>query len=478
MGILGSLLYPDNDELAKELNDKEDKLQKTNALHNDFVNSYRAVGEATKSFDAYLMAIMVMQYHLAYTEEDLQNLPSEQIPQLTQYWADTVETDVLDVLTVKMAVDGFKAITNGVANLFREGGIFRRASPLGDATLAKELGSEVQVISARAPVVRTASVELLTTEQTGAELKVAAEELTTAAAEVSKAVEAAPKLAETSSEVTTEVTDMANTGKLAGEAAAEGASLSSKLASGFMAALGPALLIATVVTEILSAIHAGQEHAQLLDAANRLDDAQKQLDDSLESIKKVYHSLLMAAKTDITAYNKMLPDLYAVEGVASFQRQPFSIAGIDSFISGMDAITIDQGGIPSYQAVTLQNLSDATSFISQQAQHDATMTQVVKQIKTHMRVAGIKDLPDNDPFLQQVASVFSVTVDQAVIYNKFRRTVAQYGSMLLPYHRALSENQGSGIVTPPSTVPTGEADPNFDPNPSQFTIPGVSLGTT
>ena len=43
MGLLGSLLYPDDPKMAQELNQKQQKLEKENRLHNNLVNSYHPV---------------------------------------------------------------------------------------------------------------------------------------------------------------------------------------------------------------------------------------------------------------------------------------------------------------------------------------------------------------------------------------------------------------------------------------------------
>jgi hypothetical protein len=469
MGILGNLIYPDNPKLAEQLNASEDKLRQTNNLHNDLVNSYRLMGESTKSFDAYLMAIMSMHYYLVYTEEDLSDLPDEDLPALSNYWADTVESMAMDVLTVKMALDGFKAIKNGIGNLVKEGGIFNRtASHPAEASTTME--SEINAVGLREPLLQQGEVASLTTES-GPEAASLGKELGGEADAVKSAIGE-------ESEITQSLEEISNTAGTAKEGAAlaeEGAALGDKLMSGAAAALGPALLVITVVTEIISAIHAGQEHAKLKKAADQLDDAQKKLDKSVDDLKAVFVKLLNAAKKDIGVYNKLLPELKALEHSSMFDRAGFSVAGIQTYIDNMPRININNLGIEGYQAAAKQNLEEATDFIRIHATHDSKMTSVIKELKSHMRKKGLTTLDDNDPFLVEIADVEGVDLSQVQAYNKFRVFMAEYASVLLPYHKEIQDKTEKGKVPKsPDKITPAKPDPNFDPKPEDFKIPGLA----
>ncbi|HKK29816.1 MAG TPA: hypothetical protein VKA18_05410 [Alphaproteobacteria bacterium] len=474
MGLIGSMLYPDNPKLAQELNDKEDKLRKQNNLHNDLVNSYRTIGEVTKTFDAYLMSLLAMQYHMAYAEQDLSDLPDTNLPQITQSAADKVESLALDVLTVKMAIDGFKAMKSGVANLTREGGIFNRTAPQGQDALSEGLGGEVESVSMETSVVRSGSVDLLTTESSETASSLSGE-LGEVASSLGEATSTLEETGEASSEVSeaSELSEVASGTAEAGEAAAEaGAGTAS---AGFSAVLGPALLVVVAVTEVISAIHDGQTHAKLKEAEGKLDDLLSKSDDSLKSIKKVFRHLLKLAKTDINAYNKMLPDLYAATKEEALNRAPFSTGGIDAFLNGLDGITIDKNGTEGYQAAALANLEDSKQFISQHAQSSSQLTEIVKQIKTHMAKNNLKDVPDDSDYLKAVAEANSLSLEIVQTYNKFRRDVAELASVLKPYHEEVKAKTSSSdpIAKPPKKVTPGKADPSFTPKPGDFTIPTI-----
>lgn len=469
MGILGSLLYPDNSKLAQELNTAEDTLRKTNNLHNDLVNSYRLMGEKIKSFDAYLMAIMSMQYFLTYTEEDLSNLPDTKVPTLSSYWADTVESLAMDTLTAKMAIDGFKAIKNGIGNLVKESGIFSKSGG-ATAEAATEMGAEVESVGLTEPLLAQGEVAALTTESTAK-----AAGLGTELGAEAKAVSSAIEEEGAASKSLTEISETAGSAEEGAALAEEGASLGGKLMAGASAALGPALLVVTVVTEILSAIHAGQEHAKLEKAKEQLSGVQGNLDKSVTDLKKTFTKLLKAGKADIDTYNKLLPKLKALEHSSMFDRASFSTNGIDTYISGMDSITITNTAVAGYQAAAVQNLDDATSFIRDQAVHDSKMTSIIKQIKTHMRDKGLTNIGDDDEFLQSVAIADSIDLAQVQAYNKFRVFLTKYASVLLPYHQEIQKNSTKGKVpSTPSSIPEGKPSPTFDPKPSDFQIPGVS----
>ena len=69
----------------------------------------------------------------------------------------------------------------------------------------------------------------------------------------------------------------------------------------------------------------------------------------------------------------------------------------------------------------------------------------------------------------------SIALATVVSYNQFRRDIAEYGSVLLPYHEKIQQDGKStgGSVVPPKTVTPGKANPGFVPKPHQFVIPTI-----
>lgn len=480
MGILGDLLYPHNTEMAQELNSKEDKLRKENNLHNNLVNSYRLIGEKTKTFDGYLMGLTALQYHLAYTEEDLSNLPDTDLPKISQSIIDSIESGALDILTAKMATDGIKALKNGISNLVRQSGIFSRTAPEGEAAVSEGLGANIEAVSLETPLLSSGTVEALTTESTEA-----AGELSGELGELSGSVtEAVDSISAEGEEISAEAEEAAETAETAASAAEAGEAAETAEAgeagAGFSAVLGPILMVVIVVTEILSAIKAGQTETKLKEAETKMDDLLSKSEKSLKDLKQVFTHLLNAAKTDIQAYNKMLPDLYAISQEESLNRSAFSTAGIDAFIKGMDLISIDQDGTAGYQSVAVVNLDDAQQFLSLHASSTSQAAEIVKQIKTHMAKKGLTDVPDNDPFLQSIADANSIELAVVQGYNSYRRDIAEVAAMLKPYHEQVVANTppNAKLAKPPQTAKTGTADPNFVPKPNQFKIPTVKLSSS
>lgn len=475
MGILGSLLYPDDPKMAADLNAKQQKLQDENNLHNTLVNSYRLVGETTKTFDAYLMSLLAMHYYLTYTEEDLSNLPETDLPSITKSIADTIESAALDVLTAKMAVDGITAIKNGITNLVKQSGRFSRTAPEGDAAVSEGLGADVEATSLEAPMLRSGTVEVMTTESPEVAQEMSGE-LGELSSGVSEAVDSISEGSEIAEE-TSEVAEVAETGAGAAEAGAEAAE-AGEAGAGFSAVLGPVLLVVVAVTEIMGAIKEGQTHAKLKDAETKMDGLMTKSEKALTDMKSAYTHLLNAAKADITAYNKLLPDLFAISQESGLNRQAFSTDGIKTFIDGMTSITITNDGTKGFEAAAMANLSDAKQFISNHAVSTSQTAEIVKQIKTHMEKNNLTDLPDGDAFLKSIAEADSIDLAIVANANVYRRNIATVAAMLEPYHTQVIDNTppDAKVARPPKTAKTGAPNPNFTPKPSGFKIPVVKTG--
>jgi hypothetical protein len=483
MGLIGDLLYPDNEDMARRLNKEQQTLVDTNALHNDLVNAYRALAEDIGKFDAYLMALLVMQYHLAYTQEDLQNLPATSMPKLTESLADKIEQVALDALSIKMGLSGLKAIGQRIANVVREGGSYSGSIARGGEAVAEDLQPELDIVSTQADLLRSGNIDLLTeTDVTAPELGDLAGELQAAAEDLGEVMESGEivgeggGLAETADSVAAGVEAAAEISEAAAEAAAAAAEAGAEAAAagagaGAASILGPAAVIIIVVTEIIAAIDAAETHEKLEKALDQMRTLQTQSDKSLKSLRKAFKSLLTSAKVDIQTYNGILKRLFQLEK-NPFYDKAFDVAGLESFIQGVDALTVEtSSSLSGYLAAATDELGPAIDFIRDQARHDASMTEVISTMKTHLRAGNIID----DDYLRKVAEVESVDLDRVRKFNTFRRYIAEFASVLKPFHEQVRRETPPNAKGPasPRDPDFGKPDPDFDPHPDDFTIPGV-----
>jgi len=372
--------------------------------------------------------------------------------------------------TVKMAINGIKAIGNGVVNIVRQVGTFMRTASEGEEAVSEGLGAEVEMTSLQTPLLSSGSVEILTVSDADVAGEIAGEvnELASVVTESLGASEA------TFSEVS-EMADIATESAEVGEAVARVSSLLSSAASVTAAALGPILLGVVIVTEVLQAIDAKEDHDKLKKAAEQMDSALEASKKSLTDLKKVFTNLLKATRTEIKAYNKMLPDLYAVSQAEALNIPPFSTDGITMFIDKMSEITIDQNGTAGFQAAAITNLSDAQQFIVQHVTTDSQVTTVVKQLNEYMHKQGVNILEDNDPFLKKVADADSIPLDRVKRYNTYRRHIVEVAAMLRPYCAQVRENTppDANRAVPPENAHIGEADPKFMPTTKEFKVPTI-----
>ena len=284
--------------------------------------------------------------------------------------------------------------------------------------------SEVENVGLREPMLRQGEIGTLTTED-AALARELGPELGSVARNVGEALQEEGEL----NENLEQVNRTAQTTEESAKIAEEGASLSSKLMSGVSAALGPAMLAVTAVMEILSVIHAGQEKSKLEKAQKNIQEAQDKINKSVDSLKKTFKKLLTAGKKDIEQYNKLLPQLKALEHSSMFDRAPFSTLGIQEFIDGLDVITIENTGIPGYEAGAKEDIKAVTDFIREHAVHDSKMTSIIKQLKTHLRSKKLTELKDDDPIFKEIADADSVTLEEVKTYNKFRVFLQEYASV-------------------------------------------------
>ncbi|HEX5734540.1 MAG TPA: hypothetical protein VF131_17025 [Blastocatellia bacterium] len=476
MALIGDLLYPDNADMARELNKEQLTLEKTNALHNDMVDTYRSLAEEIGTFDSYLMAVMVMQYHLAYAKEDLENLPDTNMPRLTESIAEKIESLALDAVSVKMAYNGLKALGNRIGNIVQESGSYKSSFSNGGKAFEAEIQPELDSIRFRSGLLRSGNIDLLTRGDTdAADLGDMAKELEVNAGDLNEGDGGeSGEMAETSESVTSgaeAATEASQAAVGAGEAAAE-VSVEAATEAG-ASVLGPAAIILIVVTEIIGAIDAAETHDKLEKALKDMRNIQKLSDKSLATLRKAFKSLLKSAKLDIITYNRLLLKLYQLESNSYYQRS-FGTSGLESLINGFDLITIDNtGGLPGYKTVCSADLNAATDFIRGQAEHDSEMTDVISKIKTHIKAEGLTDV--DDAFLQSLAEVENIEVNLVNKYNKFRKFIAEFASTLKPFHDQIRQETLPDSKEPvvPKNPNFGEPDPNFDPNPNDFTVPAL-----
>lgn len=477
MGMIGDLLYPDNADLARAANAVQERLLQTNALQNDLVNVYRGLAEMIRTFDAYLMAILVMQYQMVYAAEDLENLPDVHLPRLTESLADDLESLALDAVTVNAGLSGLRAIGNRIANIVSESGTYSGSIAEGSQSVARALGPELESVAARAPMVQSGTVRVLTiTDLDATQLAELSNELKPPAAEMDAVGETSEvasqsgelgqiaESASTSAEVVSETVEVA---EAASEAAAEaGVSAGATAAAeGGAAILGPAALVIIVVTEIISAIEAGEQHEKLEQALAKLQTLQKQADTSLATLRKAFKALLQVARVDLQTYNRVLAKLLALEK-NDIYNQSFETKGIDAFLAALDGITItNQGGLEGYKNAVSADLLPATNTIRMQAQHDSVMASTIGLMKSHMRANKMTTV--DDAYLASIAEVEGIELATVQRYNTFRIYLAQFAAVLKPFHEQLRAQPSLSVAAPSF----GKPDPSFDPQPLDFALP-------
>jgi hypothetical protein len=231
------------------------------------------------------------------------------------------------------------------------------------------------------------------------------------------------------------------------------------------------VIIVIVVTEIISTINAAETHEKLQKASQQMATLQKQSDQSMATLKKAFKSLLTSAKTDIGVYNSVLDSLYKLENNSTYKTS-FATKGLESVISAIDAISIDNSGsLAGYQTTCQSDLKPPTDFIRTQSRHDAVMTDVISQIKTHIRTQKLSDVDDD--FLEDLADVENIDVALVKKYNAFRKFIAECAAVLLPFHEQVRQATSPGSKTPavPPNPKFGTPDPKFDPKPGDFVVP-------
>lgn len=295
MGLLGDILYPNNKEMATDLNKKYQQLLDNNTLQNNFVNSYHDLASSIKTFDGYLMALICMQYQIAYDEEKLADLPATDIPKLSQSIADRIEAYTFTVVGVAQGLQGLNAMRKGVVNLYRNAGTYRQTLSEGFDSFKSSMQNGLDRVRFKINSMRSGNVSSLT-EENVAKWNELNPELTAEGKiglleneDVKNLNEEEGENWEVVDEEVMEEADVVSTGAEIGEEAAEGAGVAegaAGLGEVFSAILGPAMVIVIVVTEIISAVEAGEMNEKLKKAETDMDTHLANQKTALESLRK------------------------------------------------------------------------------------------------------------------------------------------------------------------------------------------------
>jgi hypothetical protein len=477
MGLLGTLLFPDDPTTAWRLDEAQDALERTNALHTSLVNSFRAAGESIRTFDACLMALLVMHYHLAYAAEDLAALADTGLPKLSNACAVRAERAAADAITMRMAVDGVKALKARVLNIYKEGGIVRKAAAEADRAVGARLNGEVDSIVLRTALLRSAIVEVLTTAKRGDELRLLSAELAAEAGGVAATVKAArgvgPAISAGAADAAALAHDGAGAAGAGANAAAAPVAVGEGVTSGAPAVLGPALSVIAASAALLSTVHAEARSSQLAAAAGAIDDLQHRAGRSVADLTQLLKILLRVGKASLDAYNALLPILQAIDAPSRGGRE-VATSGVQAYADAMAGVaTASPSALDWDQATTLQHLDDAIGVIREHARHEGLLTRVVTRMRTEMRQRNLDDLDDKDPCLIALAREEGLQTKAVQHYNQFRRQVASLAAVLKPYHDEIAHDTpfGSALPVKPSVPRLGTPDPAFDARPRAFTMP-------
>ena len=187
-------------------------------------------------------------------------------------------------------------------------------------------------------------------------------------------------------------------------------------------------------------------------------------------------SLLKGGKADITAYNQVLKKLYQLERNPTYNKS-FTMDGFTSFINALDNITVDNAsGISGYQSGVTSNLNPGRDFIRTHAVNDSGMMEVISMIRRHIRQNGSQSITDK--YLESISVDTDTDLLRIQRYNKFRAVLNDIAAALAPYHKQIQDQTPAAAKKPavPSDPSFGKYDPNFQPQPSHFTIPKIGTG--
>lgn len=489
MGLLGDILYPNNKEMAADLNKKYQQLLDNNTLQNNLVNSYHGLASPIKTFDGYLMALICMQYQIVYDEEKLANLPETDIPKLSQSIADRIEAYTFTAVGVAQGLQGLNAMRKGVVNIYRNAGTYKQTISEGFDSFKSAMQNGLDRVRFKVNSMRSGNISSLT-EENLAKWNELNPELTAEGKielldqeEVEKLNSEEGENWEAVDEEVMEEADTVSTGAEIGEeAAAEAAEGTASLSEAFSAILGPAMMIIIVVTEIISAVEAGEMNEKLKKAETEIDNHLAAQQKALESLKKAFKNLLNCAMHDIDEYNEMIKDIislsaskknFFVEYRGYTPGEGFGYKGIDGYQKALDSIK-DGTDITMLQGFAESDLKDVQTCITAQATQDSKDTEIIITIKAWLVKHNLTDI--TDAYIEELVDVFSLTPERVKYCNSLRKYLNEIAAKLAPYHKAIQgtpQKPGTQTQQPEQDPINHQAppEPSYSPDPNDFTLP-------
>ena len=498
MGLLGDLLYPDNKEMAEDLNNKYIQLVNNNTLHNTLRDSYSELAESIKRFDALLMAVLCLQYQIVYKEENLDKLPAADTPHRSQSIADRIEVYAGAGMLGFQAVKSINAMRLGVVNLYRNAGIYKAKIGEGFDTFKQSMQNGLDKMRYRANFNRSGNVDLLT-EENNANFnqlrgEITEQDMTTLVDDESTSVAVGEGTAEGAESVAPEVSEAVNvsvTGAELGNAAeiatvgsVEGESIGLALGGAICSIIESALLIAVIVSEIIGAVEAGKLNAKLKDAETNMDENLVKQTNSIDSLKAVFKNLLDTGYQTIQEYNDLIKrelDLAPSQQTFFYKfagynpTTGFGFDGVQKYGNSLSAIASDQIAILQKQAD--KDLDFAITGIDAYMKEYAKDTMIVTRIKGILKVYNKDDI-DNDVkmYIEELQNELGVDRKRIIYCNNLRKFMNAAADKMRPYHQAINDiTQVDGKATqqpiknPMNTV--SPPNPTYDPDPSDFTLP-------
>lgn len=526
MGLLGDILYPDNKDLAEDLNKKYTQLLTNNTLHNGLVNSYSELSESVRKFNAQMMALLCYQYLNNYDPEKLDDVPQSNTPKLDESIADRIELYAGGVLALKQTLSCLNAMRQGVVNLYRNAGTYKAKIGESYDSFKASMQDKLDLTRYKANISRAGNVDLLTEQNRASFTEIKSEikpaEMTTlgegdaeegskagseegagasseegagAASEAgagagAEAGAGAGAGAEVATEaVAPEVAEAVNVSATGAElGAAAGTEIAAAESESMVAAVGGAVcsilegacVIALVVTEIIGAVRAGELNDKLKKAEVDMDKTLETQQTSLKTLKDAFDNLLLTATNDIKEYNVLIRDeLDLAQSYQTFFNQfdgyapnvGFHFEGLTIYRDSLPTIAYDQ--IAILQRNADEDLEQTIECITEHAEQFGTDTQIVLRIKAMLKANNKDDIYkqdgsiDNDlqPFIKELEAEFSVDDKKIAFCNQKRKFLNAIAAKMESYHKAIKDlPQKTGAKTKQPDV--NPIDVKSPPNPS------------
>jgi hypothetical protein len=488
MGLLGSILYPDNPELAKDLNQKYQKLLDNNELHNNLTNSYNALAKPISQFDAHLMALLCMQYAIVYDEEKLADLPDSPIPKIAESIGDRIESYVGLGVGAGVTLKSLYAMGKGSVNLYRNAGIYKAQIRSGYGSFKASMQNGLDRVHLRITQMRSGNVSALA-EAEGVELReLAAEGAGVEGAEALGPEEAAAADAEVVDVAVAEEAAAVAEGAEVAEVSIAAAEAGGTLLGAASAILGPATLVLLGITEIIGAVEAGEQNAKLKEAETNMDQLLADQQSSISFLRKAFSNLLTCAIQDIQEYNQLIQhELELSPSKKNFftvfqgfrLKGGFSSRDLESYRDNLPH-AVDLSSITTFEKNANSGLGDAFDCIRAQAIQDETDTKIVLNIKQWLKKHNQSDITAD--YIREAIDIFGVDKTKVDYCNQLRKFMNEFAQVMLPYHQAINQlPQTPGArVNQPAKDPmdhNAQPSPNYNADPNDFSLAWLSNST-